>query len=133
MTDEAILRCFSVMSELRPHLVKAEFVERVRTQERDGFKLAFLEKADEVVAVTGYRFMRNLAWGHFCYVDDLVTVAAWQGKGCGQEVLEWLFRQASELGCDQVHLDSGLQRVGAHAFYETQGMLHTSKHFAFRL
>jgi len=35
-TDEEILACYPVMSELRQHLVKQEFVSRVRRQQQHG-------------------------------------------------------------------------------------------------
>jgi len=132
-TDADILRGFAVMAELRPHLRKEEFVERVRRQQQDGFLLAFLEEAGEVKAVAGYRFLENLAWGKFLYVDDLVTTEQARSQGHGQRLFAWLVEQARSQGCDQLHLDSGVQRFGAHRFYLENRMDITCHHFGLKL
>ncbi|MEH1839391.1 MAG: hypothetical protein V7L20_11600 [Nostoc sp.] len=42
-SDFKILGCFPVISQLRPHLEQAKFVEQVRNQMKEGYQLAFLE------------------------------------------------------------------------------------------
>jgi GNAT superfamily N-acetyltransferase len=85
------------------------------------------------VAVAGFRLLENLAWSRFLYVDDLVTLASHRSRGHGQQVLEWLIAQAREQRCDELHLDSGVQRFGAHRFYLANRLNITSHHFALRL
>jgi GNAT superfamily N-acetyltransferase len=132
-TREEIARCFPVIVELRPHLEAEGFVEQVLRQQRDGYRLAYLEDAGEVRACAGYRFTESLSWGRFMYVDDLVTASSARSKGHGGELLDWLVAQAREQGCAQFHLDSGVQRFGAHRFYLTKRMDITAHHFALKL
>lgn len=131
--DSQIQACFRVMAQLRPHLPAEDFVGRVRRQQDDGYHLAFIEAEGKVVAVAGFRLSENLAWGRFLYVDDLVTDEAERSRGYGRELLEWLLEYARQEGCDQFHLDSGVQRFGAHRFYLRHGMDITSHHFALKL
>jgi GNAT superfamily N-acetyltransferase len=128
-----IERCFPVVQELRPLLKAEDFVDRIRRQEKTGYRLLCLEDDGAVRAVAGFRISENLAWGKFLYVDDLVTRTADFGKGYGGAVLEWLFQHARSLGCDEVHLDSGVQRYGAHRFYHGKGMAITAHHFEVKL
>ncbi|GAB6042812.1 GNAT family N-acetyltransferase [Endothiovibrio diazotrophicus] len=128
-TDEEIAACWPVMRELRPHLEGAEFVARIRLQEAEGYRLAFLREGGAVVAVAGFRVGENLAWGRFLYVDDLVTSGSHRSRGFGGRLLAWLRRYAVEAGCRQLHLDSGMQREAAHRFYEREGMAKGSFHF----
>ncbi|HXG49512.1 MAG TPA: GNAT family N-acetyltransferase [Methylomirabilota bacterium] len=133
-TDDEIRRCFPVMVELRPHLEIGTFVERVRRQERDkGFVLAALQVAGLVQSVAGYWVAEFLAWGRILYVDDLVTREDARSQGYGQKLLAWLIERAREAGCDELHLDSGVQRFGAHRFYLRSGMDITCHHFAMKL
>jgi GNAT superfamily N-acetyltransferase len=85
---------------------------------------------EEPVAVAGFRLLHTLAWGYVLYVDDLVTRADFRGKGHARRLMEWLFAEADRLGCDQLHLDSGPQRIVAHRFYFNQGLHINSYHFA---
>lgn len=124
-------RCYPVMAELRPHLDERAFIVQIRRQERaHGYHIAFLENLGEVRAVAGFRFMECLAWGKFLYVDDLVTAAPSRSHGHGQALFAWLVARARAAGCAQVHLDSGVQRFGAHRFYLAQRMDLTCHHFA---
>jgi GNAT superfamily N-acetyltransferase len=133
-TDDDIVRCLPVLRQLRPHLADvAAAVARVRRQQRTGFRLGFLSDGEHVVAVAGFRLLENLAWGRFLYVDDLVTDEACRSGGHGERLLAWLIDLAKESGCDQVHLDSGVQRFDAHRFYLRHRFRITSHHFALQL
>jgi hypothetical protein len=66
-TDEEILACYPVMAELRPHLLKQEFVTQVRRQQKNGYGLACLEDGEEIQAVVGFRIAESLAWGRYLY------------------------------------------------------------------
>jgi GNAT superfamily N-acetyltransferase len=133
-TDDDIVRCLPVLRQLRPHLTdSADAVARVRRQAQTGFRLGFLTAADRVVAVAGFRLRENLAWGRFLYVDDLVTDETQRSNGHGEKLLAWLIDHAKEMGCDQVHLDSGVQRFDAHRFYLRHRFRITSHHFAMTL
>lgn len=128
-TDTEIAACYPVMRELRPHIAQEQFLFRVRGQERTGYRVAYIQEPTGVVAVAGFRLGENLAWGRFLYVDDLVTLPGQRSKGHGAKLLSWLKGQAAKEGCEQVHLDSGIQRTEAHRFYEREGMTMASLHF----
>jgi GNAT superfamily N-acetyltransferase len=132
-TDDQIARCREVMLELRPHLADADFLQRVRQQEQTGYHLAFLEDDGIVRSVTGYRFGLFMAWGRLLYVDDLVTRAADRSKGYGEQLFDWLVAEAKRHACDELHLDSGVHRFGAHRFYLAKRMDITCHHFALKL
>ena len=132
-TDEAILACYDVMAELRPHVTRPEFLATVRAMQKDGLRLASLRDGDRVVAVAGYRLSTNLFCGRHLYVDDLVTADSERSKGHGKALLAWLRALAVENDCDVFHLDSGVQRKRAHAFYLREGMELAGYHFSERL
>jgi GNAT superfamily N-acetyltransferase len=132
-SDHEIADCFTAMRELRPRLRAEEFVERVRRQQKGGYLLALLEDEGRVFTTAGYRYNENLAWGRHMYVDDLVTLPEGRSRGYGKQMLDWLIGESRARGCDEFHLDSGVQRFGAHRFYLTQRMDITAHHFALRL
>ena len=132
-TREDIQRCFPMMAELRPHLVESDFLARVRRQQKDGYHLAFLTDERIVKAMAGYRFSESLSWGKFMYVDDLVTAERFRSQGHGQKLFRWLVKEAKARNCDQFHLDSGVQRFGAHRFYLASRMDIIAHHFSMKL
>ncbi|RYX82616.1 GNAT family N-acetyltransferase [bacterium] len=128
-SDEQITRCFSVLAELRPHLVEAEFLPRVRAMQGEGYELAFVETDGNVQAVAGFRVTDRLAFGKILYVDDLVTTASSRSQGYGDALFDWLFALAKERSCKQLDLDSGVHRFEAHRFYLRKRMKISSHHF----
>lgn len=132
-SDAEILAAFDVMHELRPHLVRDEFVARVRRQQQDGYRLAIVVEGERVVSVAGYRIHEALAFGKHTYVDDLVTASDVRSKGYGQDLFDWLVKLAKEQGCEQFHLDSGVHRFDAHRFYLRNRMFISCHHFSLDL
>jgi GNAT superfamily N-acetyltransferase len=129
-TDKEMLRCFPVMAELRPHLVEAEFIERIRRQqEQAGYQLAFLEDDGAVKCVAGFRITECLWAGKFFYVDDLVAGSSARHQGWGQQMMDWLIDRARQEGCQEFHLDSGVQRFEAHGFYLKNRLHIVAYHF----
>lgn len=128
-TNTEISACFAVMQELRPHLIEAEFIDRIRRQQQQGYQLLCLADQGKVQAVAGFRISECLARGKFLYVDDLVTRAAVRSQGYGEQLVNWLIDYAKQQGCAAFELDSGVQRSSAHRFYFRQRMVITSYHF----
>lgn len=129
-SDDDIMRCFPVLSQLRKHLLKEDFTALIQDMFREGYRLAWLEKRGEVVCVAGFRITTTLFMGKNLYVDDLVTHEAHRSKGYGAELLEWLRTLALDNSCKFFHLDSGTQRDRAHKFYFSQGMTISTFHFS---
>jgi GNAT superfamily N-acetyltransferase len=133
-TADEIRACHAVVRELRTHIHNAErLVERVQRQQKEGYKLAFLDVDKEIRAVAGYRFLEALYAGRFLYVDDLVTRETDRSHGYGGELFDWLMQQARENGCEGLELDSGVQRFDAHRFYFLKQMHIPSYHFRIKV
>lgn len=133
-TDADIARCFPIMHQLRPHLVAADFVARVRRMQQEGFHLARLEDENgDVRAVAGYRYYDKLFSGQNLYVDDLVTDGSQRSRGHGRALLAWLCAEARTRECAQLELDSGVQRFEAHRFYFRERMRISAYHFVISL
>jgi GNAT superfamily N-acetyltransferase len=132
-SKEQIRRCFAVMHQLRPALTADTFVDRVEQQQREGYRLAFLEHEGSVASVAGFRVMSVLWSGRTLYVDDLITDEAMRSHGFGAQMIAWLIALAKEEGCETFSLDSGTHRHEAHAFYFRQGLRISDFHFQMRL
>lgn len=129
-TDAEIMNCYLVVRHLRDLGFADTFLERVRSQEPYGFRLAYVSVDGGPVAAAGYRISENLAWGRHLYIDDLITLPEARSQGHGAALLEWLAEVAQAEGCAQLHLDSATWRADAHRFYVREGLEHSSHHFS---
>lgn len=131
LTDDAAVRaCFPVIVVLRPHLDEATFLDRVRVQAEEGYRLTCIRSEGRVAALAGYRFAHFMAWGRVLYIDDLVTHPDWRRRGYSGRLVDWLADEARQHRCDGLHLDSGYQRHDAHRLYLNKGLVMNSHHFA---
>ena len=132
-SDAEIDSCFDVMSLLRPHLKRDDFVRLVRSMEPQGYRLAYLTADGEVQAVAGYRIIDMLRTGRMLEVDDLVSAESARSKGYGKQLLNWCYDLARSEGCSVVELDSAVHRANAHRFYFRERMHILGFHFSHTL
>jgi GNAT superfamily N-acetyltransferase len=126
--------CFPVMRQLRPHLASEEaFLEQVARQGAQGYRLAFVADEGGVRAVAGFRVGETMFAGKWLYVDDLVTDENSRSRGHGKALLDFLKAHARAEGCRELHLDSGVHRAEAHAFYFREWLRISSYHFQVKL
>ena len=140
-----ILACYRLMQQLRPGLADAQtFLAQVKRMQAQAYVLmaAWLETtaADEntaqglqPLALAGYRLSETLLYGHYLYVDDLVTCPAWRGQGLGHALLQHIFALAHAQGLGRVVLDTGLDNLAAQRFYQRAGMQAQALRFGLSL
>jgi len=129
-SDPELEALSGVLLELRPAFSKESLVEQIKAQRRDGYRIAYVESSGEVLCAAGFVIGTKLAWGKHLYVDDLVTAERHRSTGAGARMMDWLKAHARANGCKQLHLDSGVQRFGAHRFYLREGFNIGSHHFS---
>jgi len=84
-------RCAGVMLQLRPHLTHAHFLAITRAAFAEGYQLARLEDAGQIMALAGFHIQHLLvAGGKNLYVDDLVTLEEARSQGYGHALLSWV-------------------------------------------
>jgi GNAT superfamily N-acetyltransferase len=127
---------FEAMRELRPHLTDpASFAARVDDLQRpESYRLAgaFDTEGGPAAAVAGFREGHNRPWAHSLSADALSPHPGARPRGHARALLDWLLEEARRLGCDELHLDSGVgdARTDAHRLYLNARMRITSHHFA---
>ncbi|UUY08383.1 GNAT family N-acetyltransferase [Pseudomonas sp. J452] len=129
-TDEQLLATYEVMSVLRDKHTPESYLAFLKAEAMpSGLQIAYLINDGVIQCVVGFRIAASLAWGKFIYIDDLVTRTDTRSHGYGKMMLEWVEGIGKEQGCSELHLDSGVQRHGAHRFYLRERMDIVFYHF----
>ncbi|MEM9896235.1 MAG: GNAT family N-acetyltransferase [Bacteroidota bacterium] len=129
-TEPVIERIIPVMLELRTQYDHSSLKKAILEQRDFGYQLAFAERDQKVLGVAGFVISRKLAWKRHMYIDDLVVTNESRSTGVGAQLLSWLKEYAISEKCEQMHLDSGVQRFAAHKFYLDNGFSIASHHFS---
>jgi GNAT superfamily N-acetyltransferase len=132
--DSRLPGALEVMRALRDARSAAD-LERLYAEghARSGYRIVALFDAGECRAVAGFRVLTSFAHGRHLYIDDFVTADPWRSHRYGERIEGHLCRVAREEGCEQVRLDSGVQRRRAHRFYFRRGYAIESFNFGRRL
>ncbi|MCW8328992.1 GNAT family N-acetyltransferase [Photobacterium sp. SDRW27] len=119
-----------VLLQLRPQFQFDSLITQVKKQQKNGYQIVYVTDDDAVVCVVGFVTGHKLAWGKYIYIDDLVTDENHRSTGAGKLLIDWFKDYALYNNFDQLHLDSGVQRFGAHKFYLKEDFIIASHHFS---
>ena len=129
-TVEELKLISPVLLQLRPQYSEDTLIKQIQSQQADGYRVAYVTDAENVLCVAGFVMGQKLAWTKHIYVDDLITNEAHRSTGAGKFLVDWPKKFGIDNGCQQLHLDSGVTRFAAHRFYLREGFNITSHHFA---
>jgi GNAT superfamily N-acetyltransferase len=132
-TPEQLKLCYPALKELRPQLEENTYMERMQLMLDEGVKVLMV--LDEGVArcVACFRVNYYLFRGKNLYIDDLVTLPQYRGKGYAGKMLDFIIDYSISINCDTMHLDSGPTRNDAHRLYLNKGFIISSHHFSMNL
>ena len=116
-----LARAESVHRQLRTEL-SSDYVAQLSQVFENGAHMMVAVNHEQVVGLAVWRVIINTFEGRRFYVDDLVTDESHRSQGVGQAMLTNLDLLARQHHCDVLTLDSGTQRIRAHAFYFREGM-----------
>ncbi len=119
-----------VMLQLRSQYDHQSLAAQIDKQMASGYQVVYVKENNEILAVAGFVVGEKLAWGKHIYIDDLVTNAKCRSTGVGAFLIDWFKSYAKQIGCQQLHLDSGVQRFAAHRFYLREHFAIASHHFS---
>jgi GNAT superfamily N-acetyltransferase len=118
-TSADILQAYPIMNQLRTHLYRDTYLDLVaEAQDKERYKLYALYVDGKIVSVVGFKPMVTLYYGRFVWICDFVTDNQMRSNGHGKRLLSFMQEWAAQNNYQTVLLSSGLQREGAHRFYQ---------------
>ena len=132
-SENEITDCFTLISELRPHLTLDDFISKVKVMSKTtGYELVYLDD-EGIKAVAGMKISEWLHSGRYLEIEELVTDKNSRSKGYGGKLFDWILNYAKQNECDQIRLVSGVLRDNAHKFYLNKGMTFEAKYFSLNI
>lgn len=129
-SEEELAGVAQVLLQLRPQYCLSSVMEQIKKQQANGYQLAYVKDKENILGVAGFVISEKLAWGKHIYIDDLVTNENYRSTGVGTLMINWFKQYAKDIDCQQLHLDSGIQKFAAHRFYLNNRFNIASHHFS---
>jgi GNAT superfamily N-acetyltransferase len=117
-TQKQLKEAFPILNQLRTDLTEESYFELLQEMQKDGYKLFALYYNEKIVSLVGLSWRINFYNKRHLFIYDLVTDSEHRSFGYGEKLLSYIHSWAKEQGADYVALESGLQRIHAHRFYE---------------
>lgn len=111
-------KAFPVMKQLRTDLTEKTYLDLLHEMRKEGYQLFALSIHNQMVSLAGICLRTNFYNRRHVYIYDLVTDSSHRSYGYGERLLSYIQNWALENGAKYVALESGLQRIDAHRFYE---------------
>ncbi|WP_075617946.1 GNAT family N-acetyltransferase [Paenisporosarcina indica] len=117
-SHEQWIEAFPVINQLRTDLTEETYLELLGEMQKDGYTLFALYNNEKIVAVAGLSWRVNFYNKRHIFIYVFVTDIEYRSFGYGKKLLSYIHSWAKEQGAEYVALESGLQRINAHRFYE---------------
>ncbi len=113
---------------LEPQLPRSEVIERCNEMRASGW-FCVGAYGDSLQAMAGLSLRTHLFSGRVAFVENVVVLPEFRGRGLGQMLMAWIEHYARERGCRMVTLDAYQTNLPARAFYERLGYDPRGVHF----
>lgn len=117
-TQEQLKEAFPILKQLRTDLTEESYLELLQGMQKDGYRMFGLYNNEKIVSLAGLSWRINFYNKRHLFIYDLVTDSEQRSFGYGEKLLSYIHSWAKDQGADYVALESGLQRIHAHRFYE---------------
>ncbi|MBD7942593.1 GNAT family N-acetyltransferase [Psychrobacillus sp. Sa2BUA9] len=117
-TKDQWIEAYPIMKQLRTDMTLEAYIDLLQEMQKDGYKLYALYFQGKIASLVGFSWRTNFYSKRHIFVYDLVTDASRRSGGYGKKLLKYIQDYAKENGAEYVALESGIQRIDAHRFYE---------------
>lgn len=117
-TEQEWMDAYAVIVQLRTELTVEKYLQLLKEMTQDGYMLFALFENKKMIVVTGLSWRVNFYSERHIFVYDLVTDEQYRSRGYGEKILYYLHQWGKENGARYIALESGIQRINAHRFYE---------------
>jgi len=102
---------------------------RIKEMVTQNYKCLGIYDGEALIGICGLWFMTRHYCGRSLEADHVMIDPAYQGKGVGKKLFEWIFEYAEVNGIEAHELNTYVNNSGSHKFYFNLGYIIKGFHF----
>lgn len=134
LNNKDIPQMLTLIKQLNPMMQKSEIINMLDEMFTLDYYHCFGYMVEgHLIGISSAWITVRLYSGKQCEIDNFVIDAAWRSKGIGAKFLIHIETWAQEQGCHTVELNSYLDNIKSHEFYERESYHKLGFHFQKKL
>lgn len=126
---ENIFSVLPLLRELNTNTPEIILKERLLEMTQQHYECVGVFLDDELVGISGLWFLTRHYCGKTVEPDHVVIGEKHRNKGLGKKLFEWIYNYAQSIGCESSELNTYIENVKSHQFYENEGYKKLGYHY----
>ncbi len=124
-----ILSIFPLLKELNSNTSDTILKQRLLEMTTQHYKCVGMYLNNELIGISGLWFLTRHYCGRTIEPDHVVINLKYRNKGLGKKLFEWIYNYAQSIGYEATELNTYIENVKSHKFYENEGFKKLGYHY----
>ncbi|WP_372793054.1 GNAT family N-acetyltransferase [Lutibacter sp.] len=124
-----ILSIFPLLKELNSTTSDTILKQRLLEMTTQHYKCVGMYLNNELIGISGLWFLTRHYCGRTVEPDHVVINFKHRNKGLGKKLFEWIYNYAQSIGYEATELNTYIENVKSHKFYENEGFKKLGYHY----
>ncbi len=126
---ENILSIFPLLKELNASTSDTILEQRLLEMTTQNYKCVGMYLNNELIGISGLWFLTRHYCGRTIEPDHVVINWEHRNKGFGKKLFKWIYNYAQSIGYKATELNTYIENVKSHKFYENEGFKKLGYHY----
>lgn len=118
-----------LLKELNTTTSDAVLTKRLQEMVQQHYKCVGLYLNNELIGISGLWFLTRHYCGKTIEPDHVIITKKHRNKGYGKILFEWIYTYAREKSCETIELNTYIENIKSHQFYENEGFKKLGFHY----
>jgi len=104
-------------------------IQRILEMATQHYKCVGMYLNNELIGISGLWFLTRHYCGRTIEPDHVVINSMHRNKGLGKKLFEWIYTYTQSIGYEATELNTYIDNVKSHKFYENEGYKKLGYHY----
>tara|TARA_B100000508_G_scaffold130655_1_gene118144 strand:+ start:101 stop:526 length:426 start_codon:yes stop_codon:yes gene_type:complete len=124
-----ILIILPLLKELNKTISEAILKQRLLEMNEQHYECVGVFYNKKLVGISGLWFLTRHYCGKTIEPDHVIISSKFRNKGLGKILFEWIYNYAQTIGCEASELNTYIDNIKSHRFYENEGYKKLGYHY----